>query len=336
MIVSQRPGTGRQIRTMWRRRAVVTSGLCMPALASAWSSHLPLRIAALPTSSSAVPLHAMMSGAFRNAGVEAQVDIVAATSSPRQLLMADGYDIVSGIHLFVAAPLGRDRNVASRFLIFHGYNDHHFFEGMVARPDAGIQGMGDLPGKTVLVASGTANLMIVREILRRATNGQEGMVSLIVAPQSSFSDLLRAGRAQAAFTMEPWGTHLQEFHGFPLVVRGLLARYMFDDPDSLAFFGGAIARDATIRHSPEQLSRLCEAWITSYRHLEGDASARQAAVQAIFPELRIAPSVGLPMVVASRDMQGSSLQQLQMALDVGKTIGQLTDHHDVTSLMTIL
>jgi hypothetical protein len=52
----------------------------------------------------------------------------------------------------------------------------------------------------------------------------------------------------------------------------------------------------------------------------------------VFPDIRIARSVGIPAVVAAREVSGANLQQIQLALDMGGRLGFLTRGVDVTLL----
>jgi ABC-type nitrate/sulfonate/bicarbonate transport system substrate-binding protein len=289
------------------------------------------RVAAFPTTSSAVPMFASASGLFARHGLNVTIDVVEPGRDPRELFR-ENFDIIAGIHLFVAAPLAMNESIRAKFFLFHAYNEEHFFESLVVHPEAGIAHMRDLAGRRVLVAQGAGHTQIVRELLRQSGVPNPTSVELIVAPQHGFLEVLRARQADAAFTLEPWGTHLETFHGFPTVSRGLLSHYLFGDGEGLSFFGGVIARQSTLQRQLPAIARLREAWEEAYRLMSTDLDIRRQAVGLVFPDIRIARSVGIPAVVAAREVSGANLQQIQLALDMGGRLGFLTRGVDVTLL----
>jgi ABC-type nitrate/sulfonate/bicarbonate transport system substrate-binding protein len=300
-------------------------------MANSAAAERNFRIAAYPTASSAIPMFARSAGMFARSDLSVTIISVSPDADPEELFR-QGFDIVSGVHLFRAVPLVIDERIRARFFLFHAYNADHLFETLVAHPQSGITNLTDLAGRRVLVAQGAANLRIVRELLRRAGLPADAPVELIARPQHRFPDLLRAREADAAFALEPWGTTLETFHGFPIVARALLSHYMFEDEDGLAFFGGVIARQSVLRDRLRAMARLQEAWKEAYRTILADRDLRQQAVRLVFPDVPIAPTVGVPAVVAARDMSGTDLKQLQAALDMGRNLSLLSQRFDVTML----
>ena len=276
-------------------------------------------------------MFAQASGLFARHDLNVMIDIVEPGRDPRDLFR-EGFDIVAGVHLFVAAPLAMDERIRARCFLFHAYNEDHLFESLVVQPESGIAYMHDLAGRRVLVAQGAGHSRIVRELLRQSGIPDPTSVELVVAPQHRFLEILRARQADAAFTMEPWGTNLETFHGFPMIARGLLSHYLFGDGEGLAFFGGVIARQSTLQRQLPALARLREAWEEAYRMMFTDLDIRRQAVSMVFPDIPIARSVGIPAVVAAREMSGANLQQIQLALDMGGRLGFLTRSVDVTLL----
>jgi NitT/TauT family transport system substrate-binding protein len=171
-----------------------------------WGADLMPLHAASSSNDEVTPfLYAMDTGAFRRAGIDAQIDRLASGSAIVAGVVGGQYDVgKSSLPSLLAA---RSKGIGLTLLAPGGeYNAAKPSFGLVVRADAPFKTGADLNGKTAAVSAIDDLYTMAMRTWIDSTGGDSSTVKLVEVPMSTVGGALQAGRLDVGTLTEPFLT----------------------------------------------------------------------------------------------------------------------------------
>jgi NitT/TauT family transport system substrate-binding protein len=213
------------------------------------------------------------------------------------------------------------------FISLNAQNASHRMESFIVRKGYEATTLADLKGAKILSAPGVGNEYIARAALEKA-GLKEGDFTLDQLSFDQHMTVLQTGQYDAAFTLEPLGTIIEQQGIGTVLQAGVIADTVLGDPEAAAYMGGAVV-SAGFLDRPEVLDRFVDAWGKAIDFIASNPDeARQSLVKH---EVVTADMVNIPLVMftKSRDIDATAIGNLQKYIDFGVEIGTVPSAIDI-------
>lgn len=215
------------------------------------------------------------------------------------------------------------------FISLNAQNASHRMESFIVRSGYEATSLADLKGAKILSAPGVGNEFIARAALNKAGLAD----SDFTLDQLSFDQhmtVLQTGQYDAAFTLEPLGTLIEQQGIGKVLMAGVIADTVLGDPEAAAYMGGAVVSAGFLKDRPEVLARFVEAWGKAIDFIASNPD--EARKSLVTHEIVTADMVDMPIVMftKSEDIDATALANLQAYVDFGVKIGTVPSAIDMT------
>jgi NitT/TauT family transport system substrate-binding protein len=292
-------------------KALLLVALVLGSTTSGRSAELPLvRVVTVPIEGAADVYYAADHGFFRDAGLDVQIDTIAAGQNIVVAVAGGSYD--AGISTTIAIALARQRGVPIR--IISGATMHvssATTDLLMVAQGSPYRTARDLNGKTVAV-TGLGNVPYLATQLWLGKNGASvSSIKFVELPYPAMPAALETGRVDAAMMAEPYITTSKNF-----------ARVLANAYDAIAprfLLGGWFSSDAWIQQHPDAARRFAEAMRKAH---EWGATHPAETGAILVAHTRIPPeSVG--QMVRATFASTADPKLLQPVLDAALAAGML-------------
>jgi len=264
--------------------ALVLAATCSPGR----SADLPtVRVVTVPIEGAADVYYAADHGFFRDAGLDVQVDTIAAGQNIVAAVAGGSYD--AGISTTIAIALARQRGVPIR--IISGATMHvssATTDLLMVAQSSSYRRARDLNGKTVAV-TGLGNVPYLATLVWLGKNGATtSTIKFVELPYPAMPAALETGRVDAAMMAEPYISTSKSF-----------ARVLANAYDAIAprfLLGGWFSSDSWIQMHPDAARRFAEGLRKAH---EWGATHPQETAEILVAHTRIAPDAIAHMVRAT-------------------------------------
>jgi NitT/TauT family transport system substrate-binding protein len=297
------------VRTILRL-AVLTAFVCMYGRPVSAADVPTIRVVLVPAEGDADMYYAKDTGFFRDAGLDVQIDTIAAGQNIVVAVSGRSYDV--GVSTTVAIALARQRGVPIRAI--SGGNLHLTAaptDMLMVAQTSPIRTAHDLEGKTIGVTGlGNVPYLATQTWLRK--NGVDlTAIKFVEVPYPAMAAALQAGRIDAAMMAEPYVTLSKP------AARALSNAYDAISPRFM--ISEWFASDAWLAERPDVARRFVDAlrkahdWANAHQKETGEILVRYT---------RIDPAV-VPRMVRTTFMSTPDAQLLQPVLDAALSAGML-------------
>jgi len=290
-------------RRAWLAALAAAGGAAaLPNVArAAETKFAPVRIAVVATDVSAEPIYAEASGAFRRAGVSAQIQTVSSGGAIISAIAGNALDV--GFANLTSVAAARQRGipiiiVAPSCL----YTDKSPITVLMKARGSKLRTGADLSGKTIAVSTLRGELQVGAAAWIDKTGGDSKNVKFVEMPCASMAPALKGGRIDAAMLTEPAMTiHKDD-------IELLSDAYTAIAPEFL--IGAFVASDAWVKVNTELAHRFSAAivetakWANGHRaetapvlaeHAKLEAGIIRSMVRATYGE-RLSPELIQPVL----------------------------------------
>jgi len=292
-----------------RRRHALALLLAAPAAANA--ADVPtVRVVLVPAEGDADMYYAKDAGFFKDAGLDVQIDTIAAGQNIVVAVAGRSYEV--GVSTTVAIALARARGVPIRAI--SGGNLHLTTaptDMLMVAGGSTLRGARDLNGKTVGV-TGLGNVPYLATQTWLKKNGAEmETIKFVEIPYPAMAAALQAGRIDAAMMAEPYVT-LSKTFARPLAnaYDAIAPRFMVSE---------WFASDAWLQEHPDVARRFIDALRKS--HDWSNAHPKETG-EILVRYTKIAPDV-VPRMVRTAFVSTPEPQLIQPVLDAAFAAGML-------------
>lgn len=292
-------------------RPLLAALLLGAQLAVAGAADLPvIRVVLVPAEGDADMYYAKDAGFFKDAGLDVQIDTIAAGQNIVVAVAGRSYDI--GVSTTVAVALARERGVPIR--VVSGGNLHLTgapTDMLMVAQGSTVRSGRDLNGKIVAV-TGLGNVPFLGAQTWLKKNGADvATIKFVEVPYPAMGAALEAGRVDAAMMAEPYVTLAKPF-----------ARPLSNAYDAIAprfMVSEWFASDAWLQEHPDLARRFIDAlrkahdWANAHPKETGEILVRYT---------KIAPDV-IPRMIRTTFVSTPDPQLIQPVLDAAFGAGML-------------
>lgn len=271
---------------------------------------------------------AMDQGYFAEADLEIEPVVQEFGAMNQATLIANQIDVATVLLAVEVATADIVAPGSMRFISLNAQNASHRMESFIVRNGYDAKSLADLKGAKILSAPGVGNEFIARAALNKAGLAD----SDFTLDQLSFDQhmtVLQTGQYDAAFTLEPLGTIIEQQGVGKVLMSGVIADTVLGDPEAAAYMGGAVVSAGFLKDRPEVLERFVDAWGKAIDFIASNpAEARQSLVKH---EVVTADMVDMPIVMftKSQDIDDTAVANLQAYVDFGVKIGTVPQAIDI-------
>lgn len=318
----------RKMTSLLASVALISVGLSFSA-----SAQEKVRVGANPVSASIPLYYGVEKGIFKAEGLDLELTQIIGPPANLAALIAGQIDVASNLTTIDAANGNLKKPGAAVFIAINSQNKQYKMEQFVVRKGLEAAKLSDLKGKKIASAPGPGNVVMARAVLKKA-GLNEGDYTLDQLDLTQHVNALTAGTFDAAYTLEPAGTILNNTGAARTLEAGLIATYVLGDDKANGWAAGTAMAGDFIKSKPETAKKFAIAWAKSIKAVEADlADARKAMAKSINMSAEVADKVPMVKFTMASELTPANVAEFQKFIDFTTETGILSGKVDVTTML---
>lgn len=297
------------------------------------SAQEKVRVGANPVSASIPLYYGVEKGIFKAEGLDLELTQIIGPPANLAALIAGQVDVASNLTTIDAANGNLKKPGAAIFIAVNSQNKEYKMEQFVVRKGVEATKLSDLKGKRIASAPGPGNVVMAKAVLKKA-GLNEGDYTLDQLDLTQHVNSLTAGTFDAAYTLEPAGTILNNTGAARTLEAGVVATYILGDDKANGWIAGTAMSSDFIKSKPEAAKKFAAAWAKSIKALEADLTdARKALAKSINMSPEVAEKVPMVKFTMAADLTPANIAEFQKFIDFTTETGILSGKVDVTTML---
>lgn len=284
--------------------------------------------------SSALPYFvAVDRGFFKEAGIETEMKRIAVPS-----LTLGG--MISGQIEAVAVMLaidGMNANVkkagAVNYIALNAQNTTYRMEQFVVRKGYPAKSVKELKGARIACVPGLGNVTLAKAALAEA-GLKDGDYTMDQMEMAQHINVIKSGQYDAAYTLEPGATMMQQMDIATTVEAGIIAQIVLGDRTANAYVGGAALSGDFIKNRPDVARRYAQAWAKAVDLINSaPAEARKYLLKNTVTPESVVDIVPLLLHTMVSKLSPQDKKNFQSYVDYAVKTGAISEGVDVTKFL---
>lgn len=318
----------RKMTSLLASVALISVGLSVSA-----SAQEKVRVGANPVSASIPLYYGVEKGIFKAEGLDLELTQIIGPPANLAALIAGQIDVASNLTTIDAANGNLKKPGAAIFIAINSQNKQYKMEQFVVRKGLEAAKLSDLKGKKIASAPGPGNVVMAKAVLKKA-GLNEGDYTLDQLDLTQHVNALTAGTFDAAYTLEPAGTILNNTGAARTLEAGLIATYVLGDDKANGWAAGTAMSGDFIKSNPAAAKKFAIAWAKSIKAVEADlADARKAMAKSINMSAEVAEKVPMVKFTMASELTPANVAEFQKFIDFTTETGILSGKVDVTTML---
>ena len=250
-------------------------GLAVAALVAfcgpAWAADKV--VVALNPVSSALPYFvALDRGMFKEAGIEPEGKQIVVPSLVIGGMVQGQIDVAGSMLAIDAANGNIKKPGVINYIALNAQSATYRMEQFVIRTGYPAKSVADLKGARIVCVPGLGNVTLAKGALA-AAGLKDGDYTLDQLEMPQHINVLKSGQYDAAYTLEPGATVMQQAGVAHTLQGGIIAQLVLGDANANAYVGGAAFSGDFIAKRPDVAKRFAAVWAKALDFINTDPAA---------------------------------------------------------------
>jgi NitT/TauT family transport system substrate-binding protein len=284
--------------------------------------------------SSALPYFiAVDRGYFKDAGIETEMKRIAVPTLAISGMVAGQIDAVAVILAIDAANADIKKPGVITFIALNAQSTKYRMEQFVVRKGYEAKTLADLKGARIACVPGLGNITLAKAALAKA-GLKEGDYQLDQLEMAQHINVLKSGQYDAAYTLEPGGTMMDQMDIGKTIDAGIIANIILGDPSANAYVGGAALSEDFIKSRPDVARRYAEAWNKALDLIANDPKeARKYLLKNTVTPESVVDTVPLLLHTPVTKLSAQDKKNFQAYVDYAISLGAISEKIDMTQFL---
>jgi len=315
-------------------RKIILAGALLGLLATAQAQALDKVTVSVNPVSSALPYFiAVDRGYFKDAGIETEMKRIAVPTLAISGMVAGQIDAVAVILAIDAANANLKKPGVITFIALNAQSTKYRMEQFVVRKGVVAKSLADLKGARIASAPGIGNVTLAKAALAKAglKDGDYTLDQLEMAPHIN---VLKSGQYDAAYTLEPGGTMMEQMEIAKTIETGIIANIILGDRNANAYVAGAGLSEDFIKSRPDVAKRYAQAWNKALDLIANDPQeARKYLIKNTITPESVVDTVPLLLHTPVAKLSEQDRKNFQAYVDFAIGVGAVSEKIDMTQFL---
>lgn len=312
---------------------LASAALVVTAFTGAASAQEKVRVGANPVSASLPLYYGVEKGIFKAEGLDLELTQIIGPPANLAALIAGQIDVASNLTTIDAANGNLKKPGAAIFIAVNSQNKQYKMEQFVVRKGVEATKLSDLKGKRIASAPGPGNVVMAKAVLKKA-GLNEGDYTLDQLDLTQHVNSLTAGTFDAAYTLEPAATILNNMGAARTLEAGVVATYVLGDDKANGWIAGTAMSSDFIKSKPATAKKFAAAWEKSIKAVEANLDdARKSMIKSINMSAEVADKVPMVKFTMAADLKPENIAEFQKFIDFTTETGILSAKVDVNTML---
>jgi NitT/TauT family transport system substrate-binding protein len=290
-------------------------------------------IAVNPLSSALPYFIAVDRGYFKDAGIETEMKRIAVPTLAISGMVAGQIDAVAVILAIDAANANIKKPGVITFISLNAQSAKYRMEQFVVRKGLEAKTLADLKGARIASAPGIGNVTLAKAALAKA-GLKDGDYTLDQLEMAQHINVLKSGQYDAAYTLEPGGTMMDQMEIARTIETGIIANIILGDRNANAFVAGAGLSDDFIKSRPDVAKRFAQAWTKALELIEKEPQeARKYLLKNTITPESVVDTVPLLLQMPVAKLSAQDRKNFQTYVDFAIGVGAVSEKIDMTQFL---
>jgi NitT/TauT family transport system substrate-binding protein len=290
-------------------------------------------VAVNPVSSALPYFVAVDRGYFKDAGIETDMKRIAVPTLAISGMVAGQIDAVAVILAIDAANANLKKPGVITFIALNAQSTKYRMEQFVVRKGYEAKTLADLKGARIASAPGLGNITLAKAALAKA-GLKDGDYTLDQLEMAQHINVLKSGQYDAAYTLEPGGTMMDQMDIGKTIEAGIIANIILGDPSANAYVGGAALSEDFIKARPDVAKRYAEAWNKALDLIRDDPKeARKYLLKNTVTPESVVDTVPLLLHTPVSKLSEQDRKNFQAYVDFAVGVGAVSEKIDMTQFL---
>lgn len=319
---------------IWLGKVRLAAGVLLALAATAPAFALDkVTVAVNPVSSSLPYFVAVDRGYFKEAGIETDMKRIAVPTLSISGMVAGQIDAVAVILAIDAANANLKKPGVITFISLNAQSAKYRMEQFVVRKGYEAKTVADLKGARIASAPGLGNITLAKAALAKA-GLKDGDYTLDQLEMAQHVNVLKSGQYDAAYTLEPGGTMMDQMDIGKTIDAGIIASIVLGDRNANAYVGGGALSEDFIKARPDVAKRYAEAWNKALDLIEKDPKeARKYLLKNTVTPESVADTVPLLLHTPVSKLSDQDKKNFQSYVDYAIGVGAVSEKIDMTKFL---
>jgi NitT/TauT family transport system substrate-binding protein len=314
-----------------RSKTALIAGAILGLTATAPASALDKVTVSVNPVSSALPYFiAVDRGYFKEAGIETEMKRIAVPTLAISGMVAGQIDAVAVILAIDAANADIKKPGVITFIALNAQSTKYRMEQFVVRKGYAAKTLAELKGARIACVPGLGNVTLAKAALAKA-GLKEGDYTLDQLEMAQHINVLKSGQYDAAYTLEPGGTMMDQMEIATTIDAGIIASIILGDPNANAYVGGAALSEDFIKSRPDVARRYAQAWNKALDLIANDPKeARKYLLKNTVTPESVVETVPLLLHTPVSKLSEQDRKNFQAYVDFAVGLGAVSEKIDMT------
>jgi len=314
-----------------RSKTALIAGAILGLIATAPALALDKVTVSVNPVSSALPYFiAVDRGYFKEAGIETEMKRIAVPTLAISGMVAGQIDAVAVILAIDAANADIKKPGVITFIALNAQSTKYRMEQFVVRKGYAAKTLAELKGARIACVPGLGNVTLAKAALAKA-GLKEGDYTLDQLEMAQHINVLKSGQYDAAYTLEPGGTMMDQMEIATTIDAGIIASIILGDPNANAYVGGAALSDDFIKSRPDVARRYAQAWNKALDLIANDPKeARKYLLKNTVTPESVVETVPLLLHTPVSKLSEQDRKNFQAYVDFAVGLGAVSEKIDMT------
>ena len=317
-----------------RRVAALICGVVFLGAGTVYARALDKVTVAVNPVSSALPYFiAVDRGYFKDAGIETEMKRIAVPTLAISGMVTGQIDAVAVILAIDAANADIKKPGVITFIALNAQSSKYRMEQFVIRKGFAAKSLADLKGARIACAPGLGNITLAKAALAKA-GLKDGDYTLDQLEMAQHINVLKSGQYDAAYTLEPGGTMMDQMDIAKTLESGIIANIILGDRNANAYVGGAALSEDFIKARPDVAKRYAEAWNKALDLIRDDPKeARKYLLKNTVTPESVVDIVPLLLHTPVSKLSEQDRRNFQAYVDFAIGVGAVSEKIDMTAFL---
>lgn len=317
-----------------RSKTALIAGAILGLIATAPALALDKVTVSVNPVSSALPYFiAVDRGYFKEAGIETEMKRIAVPTLAISGMVAGQIDAVAVILAIDAANADIKKPGVITFIALNAQSTKYRMEQFVVRKGYAAKTLAELKGARIACVPGLGNVTLAKAALAKA-GLKEGDYTLDQLEMAQHINVLKSGQYDAAYTLEPGGTMMDQMEIATTIDAGIIASIILGDPNANAYVGGAALSDDFIKSRPDVARRYAQAWNKALDLIANDPKeARKYLLKNTVTPESVVETVPLLLHTPVSKLSEQDRKNFQAYVDFAVGLGAVSEKIDMTQYL---
>jgi NitT/TauT family transport system substrate-binding protein len=317
-----------------RSKTALIAGAILGLIATAPALALDKVTVSVNPVSSALPYFiAVDRGYFKEAGIETEMKRIAVPTLAISGMVAGQIDAVAVILAIDAANADIKKPGVITFIALNAQSTKYRMEQFVVRKGYAAKTLAELKGARIACVPGLGNVTLAKAALAKA-GLKDGDYTLDQLEMAQHINVLKSGQYDAAYTLEPGGTMMDQMEIATTIDAGIIASIILGDPNANAYVGGAALSDDFIKSRPDVARRYAQAWNKALDLIANDPKeARKYLLKNTVTPESVVETVPLLLHTPVSKLSEQDRKNFQAYVDFAVGLGAVSEKIDMTQYL---